>query len=257
MPFIPSMGTMGMAELRAVARRASSAIAPAAVGLATGVVALTLLVVTLGPILPTHGVLGSFLHALRAHPSSGLVTVLFAMGVPIQWKVSPVPLHGTVRPTSVIADFPVLLVATAVVAVGAIVAGLLAARARDRDSKGLLASGASFALLVGAASVAVSHARPMTLSRGVRADLNVSPWVAVAVGAGWATMGTLVGVALHRRVAQRLSGRLVQAARTPVASGLVVLSFGLATFTSVLYCVSRSRSAHSIVRPSLANSPSS
>ena len=150
-----------------------------------------------------------------------MVTVLFAMGVPIQWKVSPVPLHGTVRPTSVIADFPVLLVATAVVAVGAIVAGLLAARARDRDAKGLLASGASFALLVGAASVAVSHARPMTLSRGVRADLNVSPWVAVAVGAGWAMMGTLVGVALHRRVAQRLSGRLVQAARTPVASGLV------------------------------------
>ena len=218
-----------MSELRVVARRATSAIAPAAVGLATGVVALTLLVVALGPILPAHGVLGSFLHALRTHPSSGLVTVLFAMGVPIQWKVSPVPLHGTVRPTSVIADFPVLLVATAVVALGAIVAGLLAARAKGRDSKGLLASGASFALLVGAASVAVSHARPMTLSRGVRADLNVSPWVAVAVGAGWAAMGTLVGLALHRRVAQRLSGRLAHAARTPVASGMVVLSFGLAT----------------------------
>lgn len=223
------MGTMGISDLRVVARRASSAIAPAAVGLATGVVALTLLVVVLGPILPTHGVLGSFLHALRAHPSSGLVSVLFAMGVPIDWKVSPVPLHGTIRPTSVIADFPVLVVATAVVALGAIVAGLLAARARDRDSKGLLVSGTSFALLVGAVSVAVSHARPMTLSRGVHADLNVSPLVAVAVGAGWAAMGTLVGLALHRRVAQRLSGRLVHAARTPVASGLVVLSFGLAT----------------------------
>jgi hypothetical protein len=223
------MGTMGVSDLRAVARRASSVLTPAAVGLATGVVALTLLVVALGPVLPTHGVIGSFLHALRAHPSSGLVTVLFAMGVPIHWKVSPLPLHGTVRPTSVIADFPVLLVATAVVALGAIVAGLLAARARDRDSKGLLASGASFALLVGAISVAVSHARPMTLSRGIRADLDVSPLVAVAVGAGWAAMGTLVGLALHRRVAQRLSGRLLHAARTPVASGLVVLSFGLAT----------------------------
>lgn len=228
--------------------------APAAVGLATGVVAMTALVVLAGSLLPVHGVAGTLLKAMHAHPSGGLVALLFGMGVPVHWKAAPLPLQGTVGGMSVVAKFPALLLATAVVAAAAIVAGLLAARARDRAGRrgghGLVAPIVSFGVLTATVAWAVSHARPMRLAPGLRADVNVSPFAALLFGAAWAAAGIGVGLAIHEQLARRLSGRLVQAARTPVASGLVVLSFGLATLgcagppASTLGASPRSGGAH-------------
>jgi hypothetical protein len=206
---------------------------PAAVALAASVVVLTVGAALAGPAL------------VREHPN-GATLALLGMGVPVHWSA----LSGRVAGSVALGDYPVLLIASAVVAAATFIIGwrLVRRRSSDPTFRAVAASALWFGALATGAALVVSHSRPLAL-RGVHVDVAVPVAYTFAVATLWGLLGTAAGVVVAQSIGRRHHVR--RSAWTVRGSGAAAVA-GAVTLMTLSACgggAAATTAAHERGRP--------